>query len=570
MRTLCRVLLCKKIEPLKHTIFVRKKLHFDIVAKGGIAAVCESRHSRVLSSILESDKRTYGSLQQDAQKFNNLVRYWHKLHQQGQFARVHTALFPNEDQDQQTHTTQPPSNAESDGSSDINNSDSGRSDSDSSSKNSPEQPRRNLLSSSNSSQRIPKTRTPILCYPDEEGSYETIKVSKRMEKITINQAAVFIRDFCLTQPIMYKAWLSEDQMGVFIHSPTQPFFLTEDIDRLCMVGMEASKKEGKMVPRYQKTYENFEVYRTRIKAPTFVCYYKFPDGITCTNQFFNGAKDSISSSLKLKQHFGVSHIEFSRSNQQVLPFVRYEMAVKYNIVDIQVEASVDEDIEDCIEQWAQKEHGCEDERPTAWVKKAKRRSEDAEFYWDKLKSEGFELAEHSKRDGKNKHSLKVKESQMKAQEVAIYSDGVNVSTIPAGGGIDVRVKAGSIFQFDGRERVYPDYVVPSTLAPQEHRITPCKLQHTTVPRCLAKTVTRLFVKLDNLFIFRGMAKSMKTIIPNQDDHDHVSHLVSAICHQIPIAEYPPMPPPTHLPQLQSPVPRLHLQSPKGADFPANN
>eukprot|EP00536_Pseudo-nitzschia_multiseries_P017177 jgi/Psemu1/49688/gm1.49688_g len=495
-----------------------------------------------------------------------------------------------------TYTAQPSNGAESDGSSDINKNDSDSdsnsdsnsnsnsdsnsdsdsdSDSDRSSKNSPEQPRRNLVSASNSSPRIPKTRTPILCYP-EEGSYKTIK------------------------PIMYEAWLSEEQIGVFIRSLKQQFFLTEDIDRLCM-DMKASKKEGRMVPQCQKMYKNFEVYRTRIKAdgrPTSVCYYKFPDGITCTSQFFNGAKDSVSSSLKLKQHFGVSHTEFSRSNQQVLPFVRYKMAVKRSIVDIQVEASVDEDIEDCIEQWAlsqrkreeaelarldkrqrdeaklaqaqadkrqreeakaaereiaqhQKEHGCEDERWTAWVKEAKKRSEDAEFRriqqekkqskldQYKLKSKGFELAEHSERDGKNKRSLKVKESQIKA-EVTIYLDGVNVSMIPVGDSIDVRVKAVSIFQFDERERdedidVYVDgqaaYNCPAVFGKNEYE---------------------------------------DYTVPNQDDHDHVSHLVSAICHQIPIAEYPPMPPPTHLRQLQSPVPHLHLQSPKGADFPANN
>eukprot|EP00536_Pseudo-nitzschia_multiseries_P007875 jgi/Psemu1/18971/gm1.18971_g len=261
-----------------------------------------------------------------------------------------------------------------------------------------------------------------------------------------------------------------------------------------------------MVPQCQKTYTNFKVYyRTHIKAEgrsTSVRYYKIPDGITCTNQFFNGAKESISSSLKLKPHFGVCHTEFSRSNQQVSPFVRYEMAVKRSIVEIQVETSVDEDIENCNKQWAvlnfddndmadkcqreeakaaegeitqhQKEHDCED---------------DYELDQDhKLKSKGFELAEHSKIYGKNKHSLKVKESKMKAQdnkfslnifcdrEVTIYSDGVNVSKIPAGGDIAVSVRAGSIFQLSRRERVYSDCTVPSTLAPQEHRIVPHKLQ----------------------------------------------------------------------------------------------
>eukprot|EP00536_Pseudo-nitzschia_multiseries_P010487 jgi/Psemu1/26075/gm1.26075_g len=350
-----------------------------------------------------------------------------------------------------------------------------------------------------------------------------------------------------------------------------------------------------MVPRCQKTYKNFEVCRTRIKAdrrPTSVRYYKFLDGITCTNQFFNGAEDSISSSLKLKRHFGVSHTEFSRSNQQVLPFVRYKMAA---------DKCRREEAKAAEREIArhQKEHGCEDERRTAWVKEAKRRSEDVEFCRiqrekklseldrDKLKSKRFELAEHSKKDGKNKHSLKVKESQMKA-EVAIYLDGVNVSTIPAGDSIDVRVKACSIFQFDGRERVYPDYVVPSTLAPQEHRIAPCKLQVNlfydkdidvyvdgqsayNCPAVFGKNGYKIICEIGQTLHFQGKGKEYEVYtVPNQDDHDHASHLVLAICHQIPIAEYPPMPPPTHLPQLQYPVPLLHLQSPKGADFPANN
>eukprot|EP00536_Pseudo-nitzschia_multiseries_P004295 jgi/Psemu1/9654/gm1.9654_g len=147
--------------------FVRRKLYPDIIAKGDIAAVCESRHSRVLNSILESDETAHGSLGGGTQKFNNLVGYWHKLHQKGQFARVHDALFPNEDQDQRTHTAQPSNSAESDVSSDINNSgssDSGSSDSDSnsnsSSKNSPEQPRRNLLSTSNFPEGSPRQEPP--------------------------------------------------------------------------------------------------------------------------------------------------------------------------------------------------------------------------------------------------------------------------------------------------------------------------------------------------------------------------------------------------------------------------
>eukprot|EP00536_Pseudo-nitzschia_multiseries_P017953 jgi/Psemu1/53374/gm1.53374_g len=522
------------------------------------------RYQQVLALKLASSKTSLPIREFSLAKFNNLVRYWHKLHQQGQFARVHATLFPNEDQ----------YHAESDGSSDINNSESD-SDSNSSSKNSPEQPRRHLLSTSNSSQRIPKTRTPMstwnhsptrsqsLCYPDEEGSYKTI-----------------------------------------------------------------------------------EVYRTCIKAdgrPISVRYYKFLDGITCTNQFFNRVKDSVSSSLKLKWHFGVSNTEFSRSNQQVLPFDRYEMAVECSIVDIQVEASIDEDIKGCIEQWAilnfddndmgeaakiarlaelsqckreeaelarlaehqieeaelakaqadkcqrgeakaaereiarhQKEHGCVDERQTAWVKEAKRRSEDAEFCriqqekkrneldWDKLKSKGFELAEHSERDGKNKRSLKVKESQMKAQGNMM-----------------------SEFQFDGRERVYPDYV-PSTLAPQEHRIAPCKLQVNlfydiyidvyvhrhpadNCPMVFGKNGDKIICDVGQTLHFQGNSKEYEDYtVPNQDYHDHVSHLVSAICHQIPIAEYPPMSPPNYSPQLQSPVLRLHLQSLEGADFPANN
>eukprot|EP00536_Pseudo-nitzschia_multiseries_P004294 jgi/Psemu1/9653/gm1.9653_g len=405
-----------------------------------------------------------------------------------------------------------------------------------------------------------------------------------MEKITINQAVVNIQDFCLTQPIMYEDWPSEDQMGVFIRSPKQPLFLTEDLDRLCM-DMETSKKEGKMVSQCQKAYINFKVYRTHIKAdrkPTSVCYYKIPDGITCTNQFSNGAKDSV-----------------------ILPVVRYEMAIEHSIVDIQVEASVDEDIKDCIEQWAvlnfddndmgkeakaaeseivarpQEEHGCEDERRTAWVKEAKRWSEDAEFCRiqqekkqselldrDKLKSKGFELAEQSKRNGKNKHSLKTKER----------------------GGIDVRVKVGSIFQFDGRERVYSDYVVPSTLAPQEHRIAPCKLQVNlfynrdidvyvdgqpayNCPTVFGKNDCKIICEIGQTLHFQGNGKEYEDYtVPNQDDHHHVvSHLVSEICHQISIAEYPPMPPtPTNSPQFKPPAQRLYLQSPEGAKFLANN
>eukprot|EP00536_Pseudo-nitzschia_multiseries_P017220 jgi/Psemu1/49898/gm1.49898_g len=171
-------------------------------------------------------------------------------------------------------------------------------------------------------------------------------------------------------------------------------------------------------------------------------------------------------------------------------------------------------------------------------------------------------------------------SQMKA-EAAIYSDGVNVSMISAGDSIDVRVKAGSIFQFDGRERVYPDYVVPSTLAPQEHRIAPCKLQVNlfydkdidvyvdgqpayNCPAVFGKNGYTIICEIGQTLHFQGNGKEYEYYtVPNQDDHDHVSHLVSAICHQIPIAEYPPMSPPTHSPQL-------HLQSPKGADFLSNN
>eukprot|EP00536_Pseudo-nitzschia_multiseries_P007998 jgi/Psemu1/19274/gm1.19274_g len=230
----------------------------------------------------------------------------------------------------------------------------------------------------------------------------------------------------------------------------------------------------------------------------------------------------------------------------------------------------------------QKEHGCEDEQQIAWVKEAKRQSGDAEFYGGKLKSKGFESAEHSKRDGKNKHSLKV-------TEIALYWDGVNVSMIPAGGGIDVSIKAGSIFQFGRRERVYPDYVVPSTLAPQEHRIAPHRLQFNlfynkdidvyvdgqpayNCPAVFGKNGYTIICEIGQTLHFQGNSKEYEDYtIPNQDDHDHVSHLISALCHQIPIAEYHPMlPTSTHLSQLQSPVPRLHIQSPEGANFPGNN
>eukprot|EP00536_Pseudo-nitzschia_multiseries_P003405 jgi/Psemu1/7698/gm1.7698_g len=112
--------------------------------------------------------------------------------------------------------------------------------------------------------------------------------------------------------------------------------------------------------------------------------------------------------------------------------------------------------------WRQKEHGCEDEWQTAWVKEAKSWSEDAEFcriQQEKKQTKG-------KWNGKNKPSLNAKEIQMKAQGNMVYLKFVD---------IDVSTKARSIFQFSGRERVYPDYTVPSTLALQEHRIAPNKL-----------------------------------------------------------------------------------------------
>eukprot|EP00536_Pseudo-nitzschia_multiseries_P012281 jgi/Psemu1/31572/gm1.31572_g len=143
------------------------------------------------------------------------------------------------------------------------------------------------------------------------------------------------------------------------------------------------------------------------------------------------------------------------------------------------------------------------------------------------------------------------------REGNIYWDVVNGSTIP----IDASVKTGSIFQFSGRERVYPDYTVPSTLAPQVHRIARRKLQ------------VNLFYNEDIDVYDDGQpaynSKNVKNTIPNQDDHRN--HLISAIRHQIPIDDYPPMhPTPTYAPQLQSPVPHLHLQPLECSNFPANN
>ena len=138
--------------------------------------------------------------------------------------------------------------------------------------------------------------------------------------------------------------MAEDQSGVFIRSPQQLAYIIHDVERICS-DKEKSKK-SRYVPRCPKTLEEFKVYKTcmETKKNTIVRFYAFPNGITCTNSFFNFGNDVVVTKTNAKKLFALASTMLSKHANQCMTYLTCEMAVLVGtIVEVEVQKTAPEE-----------------------------------------------------------------------------------------------------------------------------------------------------------------------------------------------------------------------------------
>ena len=365
-------------------LHLRKQLCLDIEKAGGLNA------SVSLKTILDRNPSLYGHTGQGIrQQIRQLHTYWKQLFQKGEYYIKVRSVYANDIHRESNIDSDNNSDSDSDSDSDSNNDSNSDSNSNSDGNCPPEElsfdPRPAFVSPLKTS-KTPKTpsfpdspsnmnsrpqrnddginrsHTLNLDAPEENEGIQAIltrdvnviyasgngKFCKRMEKITINQAVTDWRDY---KNKMYDAWLAPNKKGVFIQSPQQPAYFIQDVDRLCM-DKDKSQKQRSVTPKCSKTLEEYKVYKTRMEntKKTIIRYYAFPDGITCTNSFFNFGSEVMGKGEALNQYRGSCVTYMAKKTPMIMPFVTYEMAVERSIVEVEVHKSEieTEDTEEAI------------------------------------------------------------------------------------------------------------------------------------------------------------------------------------------------------------------------------